>query len=515
MRGPTERQHDGRGTDRTDHDANSDGRRHAASDSTAVGDGASGGTMTDLLVTGGRVVTQDADRRVIEDGAVAVADDEIVAVGPTDDIAADHDADRVLDAEGGAVVPGLVNPHTHVSDILLRGSFAEDRDLLDWLYNVKRPGALGMTPAEHELAATLYCLEAIQSGVTTFVENDTEVRWDDWAEIEAKLDVYEASGIRNVYGAGIVDRGADAEFQALVRDIQAREDGVDHPPLGTFVEDTEDVLAEVDSLIETYHGTADGRQAIWPAPVVVETTTNEGFRRAYDLAEKHDVMTTAHVAEAEAQEQRDISSIEYLRNVDYLGERALLGHCVQIDQRDVRLLAETGTSVAHNYMANMRLAAGYAPVVGMLDTGVTVGLGTDNSILSDTVNPLSDVRAMASGHRGHHRDASVVPTQRAFDMITIEAARAIGRADSLGSLEPGKQADLALVDLDHPHLTPCSDPVFTLVHAAQGFEVDTVVCAGDVVMADREIESFDVDVDDVLERATATAADLVERTGYT
>lgn len=470
--------------------------------------------MTGLLVTNGRVITQDADRRLVEDGAVAVEDDEIVAVGPTEDLVADHDADRVIDAEGGAVIPGLVNPHTHVSDILLRGSFAEDRDLLDWLYNVKRPGALAMEPDEHTLAATLYCIEAIQSGVTTFVENDTEVLWDDWAEIEAKLDVYDRSGIRNVYGAGIVDRGADPVFQELVRDIQAREAGVDHPSLGTFVEDTDDVLAEVDSLIETYHGTADGRQSIWPAPVVVETTTNEGFRRAYELAEKHDVMTTAHVAEAEAQEQRDISSIEYLRNVGYLGERALLGHCVQIDQQDVRLLAETGTSVAHNYRANMRLAAGYAPVVGMLDTGVTVGLGTDNSILSDTVNPLSDARAMAGGHKGYHRDPSVVPAQQAFDMITIEAAHAIGRADDLGSLEPGKQADLAIVDLDHPHLTPCSDPVFTLVHAAQGFEVETLVCAGDIVMRDREIESFDVDVGDVLTRASETAADIAERTGY-
>jgi atrazine chlorohydrolase/5-methylthioadenosine/S-adenosylhomocysteine deaminase len=225
-------------------------------------------------------------------------------------------------------------------------------------------------------------------------------------------------------------------------------------------------------------------------------------------------MTTAHVAEAEAQEQRDISSIEYLRNVGYLGERALLGHCVQIDQQDVRLLAETGTSVAHNYRANMRLAAGYAPVVGMLDTGVTVGLGTDNSILSDTVNPLSDARAMAGGHKGYHRDPSVVPAQRAFDMITTEAAHAIGRAADLGSLEPGKQADIAIVDMNHPHLTPSPDPVFTLVHNAQGFEVDTLLCGGEVVMQDREIESFDVAVDDVLARASETAAAIAERTGY-
>ena len=470
--------------------------------------------MTDLLVTNGRVVTQNADRTVLEDGAVAIEDTEIIAVGRATELEREYDADRVVDAEGGAVIPGLINPHTHVSDILLRGSFAEDRGLLDWLYNVKRPGTFAMEPDEHALAATLYCIEAIQSGVTTFVENDTEVLWDDWSTIEAKLAVYDDAGIRNIYGAGMVDRGADATFQELVTDIQAREPAVDHPPLDAFVEETDIVIAEVDALIDTYDGTADGRQSIWPAPVVVETTTNRGFREAYALAEKHDVMTTVHVAEAEAQEQRDISSIEYLRNVGYLGERALLGHCVQIDASDVRLLAETDTAVAHNYISNMRLATGFAPVVEMLDTGVTVGLGTDNAILSDTVNPLSDARAMACGHKGSHRDPGVVDAQTAFDMITRDAAAAIGRADDLGSLEVEKEADLAIVDLDHPHLTPSPDPVFSLVHAVQGFEIDTVVCAGSVVMKDREIRTFDEPVDEILSRASHTAEDIVARIGY-
>lgn len=470
--------------------------------------------MTDLLVRNGHIVTQDADRTVIEDGAVAVTGDKITAVGAADDLDAAHDPDRIIDAGGRAVIPGLVNPHTHVSDILYRGSFAEDRGLLDWLYNVKRPGTLAMDPEEHALAATLYCIEAIQAGVTTFVENDTEVVWDDWADIEAKLDVYERAGVRNVYAAGMVDRGADAEFQALVRDIQAREDGVNHPPLETFVEETGTIVDEVASLINTYHGTADGRQSVWPAPVVVETTTNEGFRAAYRLAKEHDVMTTCHVAEAAAEETREISSIEHLRNIGYLGERALLGHCVQIDASDVRLLARTDTAVAHNYMANMRLATGYAPIVPMLDVGVTVGLGTDNSILSDTVNPLNDVRAMAGGHRGYHGDPGVVPAQRAFDMLTIDAARAIDRSEDLGSLEVGKQADIAIVDLNRPHLTPSPDVVSTLVHAATGLEVQTVLCGGEVLMAGRELRSLDEDVDEVLAQASATAADLVARTGF-
>jgi atrazine chlorohydrolase/5-methylthioadenosine/S-adenosylhomocysteine deaminase len=299
-----------------------------------------------------------------------------------------------------------------------------------------------------------------------------------------------------------------------VRDIQARDGDVDHPPLDRFVVETEAVVEEVTSLMETYHGTAGGRQSVWPAPVVVETTTSRCFREAYELAEAYDVMTTVHVAEAEAEERREISSVEYLRNIGYLGERSLLGHCVQIDESDVRILAATDTAVAHNFLSNMRLATGFAPVAAMLDAGVTVGLGTDNSILSDTVNPLNDVRAMASGHKGYHRDPGLLPAQKAFDMLTIDAAAAIGRRDSLGSIEVGKQADIAIVDLDHPHLTPAPDPVFTLVHNAQGFEVETVICAGDTVVRNREIRSFDESVDEILSRASRAAGDLLARTGF-
>ena len=470
--------------------------------------------MTDTLITGGRVITQNADRTIHENGAVAIEGDRVSAVGTTEKLTAEHDPDRHVNADGGAVIPGLINPHTHVSDILLRGSFSEDRGLLDWLYNVKRPGTLAMDPDEHATAALLYCTEAILSGVTTFVENDTEVVWDDWSDIESKLDVYDRSGIRNVYGAGMVDRGADPGFQDLVRDVQARENDLDHPPLDRFVVETEAVVEEVTSLIETYHETAGGRQSVWPAPVVVETTTSRCFQEAYDLAETYDVMTTVHVAEAEAEEQREISSIEYLRNIGYLGERSLLGHCVQVDEKDVRILAATDTAVAHNFVSNMRLATGFAPVPAMLDAGVTVGLGTDNSILSDTVNPLNDVRAMAAGHKGYHRDPGLLPAGKAFDMLTIDAAAAIGRRDSLGSIEVGKQADIAVVDLEHPHMTPAPDPVFALVHNAQGFEVETVICAGETVMRNRQIQSFEKSVDEILSEASEAASDLLARTGF-
>jgi len=469
--------------------------------------------MTETLLTNGLIVTQNADRELIPDGAVLLRDDVIAAVGPAAELEAEHDAERRIDADGGAVIPGLINAHTHVSDIILRGAYSADRGLYDWLYNVKRPACVAMEPGEHAAAAALYCTEAIRAGVTTFVENDTEIVWDAPAVIEAKLDVYEDSGIRNVYGAGFADDPADEAFEALLTDITAREPSVEHPPADCLTVGTETALDNVESLLDSHHGRGGGRQSVWPAPIVVETTTTEGFQGAARLAEEYDVMTTAHVAEAEAQTRGPaLSSIEYLRNIGYLGERTLLGHCVQIDRGDARILAESNTKVAHNFFANMRLATGFAPVVDLLDCGATVGLGTDNANLSDTVNPLNDIRAVFAAHKGFHRDAGVFDAATAFDMLTIDGARAIGRAEDLGSIEAGKQADLAIVDMDQPHLTPAPDPVFALVAGAQGFEVETLLCAGEVVMSDREVRTLG-ETEDVLTDATEAAETAVERVG--
>jgi atrazine chlorohydrolase/5-methylthioadenosine/S-adenosylhomocysteine deaminase len=418
----------------------------------------------------------------------------------------------VIDAEGGAIVPGLINAHTHVSDILLRGSFDQDRGLYDWLFNVKQAALFEMDPDDYVTAARLYCVEAIRSGTTTFVENDTALNWDDLEPTRRKLAVYDEMGVRNIYGAGIRDLPVDEGFQRMFDEITARDAGSTHPGPDALVVDTDAALDDVESLIETYHAPEE-RQSVWPAPATLATTTPEALRGSYRLAEEYDVMTTAHVAEAEAEvsERGALSSIEYLRNVGYLGERALLGHCVQTNERDVRLLAQTNTPVVHNFRANMRIATGVAPVTSMLAQGVTVGIGTDNSILNDTINPLSDAGAVATAHKGYHRDSGVVSAQQAFDMVTCDAAAAIGRADDLGSIETGKQADIAVVDLDRPHLTPSPDPVHALVYGASGAEVQTVLCGGTVLLEDREILTLEESLPAFLADATTTAEQLVDR----
>ncbi len=468
--------------------------------------------MTDLLITNGRVITQNADREIYNHGAVAIRDDRISRVGPAATLAAETDPDRVIDADGGIVIPGLINTHSHVSDILLRGASTNDRGLYDWLLNVKKPGTLLMTPEEYALAATLYSVESIQSGTTTFVDNDNTIRWYDLENTWKKLDVYDRLGVRNMYAAGIWDKQKDTDFWSLYRDTVSRNPTVAHPEPDEFRVDTEDAIAGIERLIETAHD-PPARQSIWPAPVVPEGTTRHGLQAAARIAEEYNVVTTTHVAEVPIQERGPISSVEYLHNIDYLGNRTLLINCGQLSKSDVRLLKKTGTSVAHTLVENMRLGNDLAPVVSMVENGVTVGIGTDNVMKNDTVNPLSDARAVSNTHKTLHTDPKVLPSQTAFDMVTRDAAAAIGRSADLGSLEAGKQADVAIIDFDHPHLTPSPDPVHTLVHNVQGFEVQTVICAGDIVLEDRELQTLGRPLEDLLTTAEETAASIVDRAG--
>jgi len=464
----------------------------------------------DLLLEGGVVVTMDDDRTVYEDGAVAVDGREIVAVGPTDEVATGVDPERTIDASDHLVIPGLINAHVHVPDILYR-SRGKGRVLHDWLFNVKQPFVAAMDAEDHRLASALYCQEALLAGTTTFVENagGTGAGYDDDV-IEAKLDVYDDMGVRNVYAHGFLDAESDPAM-ARYADCQLRkEPAVTHADGGLV--DTDEALDRTEELIERYHGTADGRQSVWPGPFLAWGVSPEGLAGAYELAEAYDVMTTTHTAESPKQERHLESSVEYLESADYLGERTLLGHCVQVSDADVRRLAETDTRVAHNVVTNCSLGSGVAPVPAMRQQGVTVGLGTDNIDQNDTVNMVSDMRVGAMVHKAAHEDPAVVTAEDLLEMATVDAARAIGR-EELGSLEPGKLADVVALDLDHPHLLPHTDAVSTLVYQAQGTEITTVVCNGEVVVEDRALAVDAPALPDSREAVFDRAAELAAESG--
>jgi len=438
--------------------------------------------MVDTILNSGVVVPIDERHRVLDPGSVAIDGTDIVAVGETDEIRDTYDADRVVDASGQVVIPGLINTHVHVPDILYRGR-GKARGLHDWLFNVKHPFVAAMEPEDHALAADLYCRESLRSGITTFVENAGGLGngYDD-ETVEAKLSVYDEAGLRNIYAHGFLDNGGDPEFESFAETQRRKEPDVVHagdPPLETGA-----ALDRVESLIEAHHGTADGRQSVWPGPFLAWGVSPEGLAGAYDIAERYDVMTTTHTAESPVQERTLATSVEYLESAGYLGERTLLGHCVQVSEADIRRLASTDTKVAHNVATNCSIATGVPPVPAMQAAGVTVGLGTDNIAHNDTANLIADMRVAALVHKVDRRDPGLMPAQRVLEMATLDAARAVGRGDELGSLEPGKRADIVCLDLDHPHLTPHADVASLLVYQATGTEVSTVICNGEVVVKD-------------------------------
>lgn len=474
--------------------------------------------MVDLLVRNGTVLTVDTDQRILDDGTVVVDDGEIVGVGPAA-LAGEYDAERVVDASDAAVLPGFVIPHAHVSDILFRGGVSNERSIYDWLYNVKKPGIHAMTPEDHAVASALYAQEALRAGVTTFVELPDPVFMggdhDVGAIVDAKLSEYAAAGIRNVYAQTFRDNpDIPVDFRAFIEQLRDSEPEVNHLRLGYARTDIDDVEALLEDLVATYHDPTPGsRQRVWMAPEHIWTASPEGLARAYEFAQRHDAMTTTHVSETTHDESGELTNVQYLDTAGYLGERTLLAHCVHVDDRDVRLLAASGTKVAHNPLTNLVLGSGVAPVPTMDAAGVTVGLGTDNPSANDTINPLSDMQYAALLHRGHRQDPGAVTAERALEMATIDGARAIGRADDLGSIEAGKRADLVVVDLDYPHLTPCENIAPTLLKQAQGHEIEAVVCEGELVVEDGEVLGVADRHPDLAARATECAREVLERSG--
>lgn len=472
--------------------------------------------MSEIIIEHGTIITLNEDREIIEDGTIHIKDKEIIDIGTTEQIKLDGDADQTIDATNHIVLPGFIDAHVHVSDILVRGT-GTSRDLYDWLQNVKRPAVEAMSEEDHEIASALYSQEAIQSGITTFVENASGAA-DGYPEsvIEKKFGAYDAAGMRNVYAYVFADAEPRDEHTTFMEHFMRKEPEVNHVPPEETVNDTDTILSDIEATIQEYHESADGRQTVWPSPYWTEIVTPEALEGAYKLAEKYDVMTTTHTGEsAEDEARRDESSVEYLDHAGYLGERTLLGHCVNLSERDVRKLAVSDTKVAHNIKTNLALGDGVAPVPQMINYGVTVGLGTDNSTANNTVNMISDMQFADMVHKGVNKDATIMTAEKALEMATIDAAAAIGREDELGSLETGKLADIVLLDLDHPHLTPNLHPPSTVVYQAQGFEVDTVICNGDVIMENRSVHGINEEYPNLMSRANEAAASISDRTGLT
>ena len=427
--------------------------------------------MGTLLIRDGRVLRPDmtvVDADVLVDGSAG----EIVEVGP------DLSGEETLDAAGGLVIPGLVNAHTHVAMTLLRGH-ADDKPLDRWLREDVWPVEAALEPADIEAGAELGMVEMIRSGTTTFA--------DMYFEIDRTAAVVERTGLRAVLGHGAISAGKDEDA--------ARAD-----------------IEESVETARTFDGAADGRISTAVMPHSLTTVTPDLLAFAAEEAAAAGVPVHYHANETVDEvdpivEERGRRPLEWARDLGLCREGNFLAHGVHLDENEIDLLAETGTGVVHCPASNMKLASGMAPVQRLLDAGVAVGLGTDGAASNNDLDLFDELRDAAMLGKLAADDASAVAAPDAVRMATAGGAAVLG-VDA-GRIEPGAAADLAVVDLDAPHLTPDHDLVSHLAYAVRGSDVRHTVCDGTVLMRDREVLPLDERA--VMARAERHARDLLAR----
>ena len=445
----------------------------------------------------GTLITVDPQRRIITDGALAVQDGRFVAIDKTRALRERFPGEPRTDLKGMVVTPGLVNAHVHLAQAMIRGC-ADDMELLDWLG--KRVWVLqgNYTEEDGRASAELCIVEMLKSGTTAFVESMLAERYgfDGIAEVVLR------SGIRAALSKVVMDVGT-----------YASKDNWMHPGM---VEDRETSLRNTLAMYDKWNGAGDGRLAVWFGPRTPGGVTPELYREISALAREREMGITVHLAEVQAdrtflKEKYGQTPAQYAESVGLVGSRVLLVHTVWMDANDIQILARTRTNVAHNPASNAKLASGIAPIPEMLAASVNVTLGTDGGPSDNTYDLVRDMRLASYLHKARTLNPLVTPAEAVLEMATINGAKALGWDKEIGSLEVGKQADFVAFDFDKPHLTPSMNPVSTLVCAATGADVDTVVIAGQVVVQHGQV--LTLDEERIVHEARQRAAALWKRAG--
>ncbi|MBI4889617.1 MAG: amidohydrolase [Acidobacteria bacterium] len=430
----------------------------------------------DLIVSAGKVVTMDGQRRVIENGAVAVVKGRIVAVGPKAEIDRAYTAARRIDRPTAILTPGLVNAHAHAPMALLRG-IADDRDLDDWLRNFIFPAEAKNVNEEFVRVGTrLAVLEMMQGGITTYA--------DMYYYEHAIADETRKAGMRGVLGQTII--------------------GFPAPDYKT----PKEALAATERYILAFKNDALITPSV--APHAIYTNSAETLTAARELANKYGVPYLIHVSETK-KEQVDaaaahkMSPTQYLESLGALTGRTVMAHMVWADAADLAVSKKREAGLVHCPSSNTKLASGVAPVPAMLKEGLRVGLGTDGPAGSNNDESLFEEMDLAAKlAKVTTMDPKTLPAQAVFEMATLGGARALTMEKEIGSLEPGKRADLIAVSTQSAHAQPAHDPYSMLVFALKSSDVTDVVIEGRITVENRR--ALTLNEAEVLRQAAAIRA---------
>jgi len=428
--------------------------------------------MKKMLIKGATILDMRNDEPFA--GDILIEGDRIAGIGP--DIG-EAEADEVIQAEGMAAMPGLVNAHQHTPMSLLRG-FSDDLKLMDWLERKMLPAEVRMTPEDVYWGAKLAMAEMIRSGTTAFADMYIHMN-----EIAAAV---EETGMRASLTRGLVFKEDDGGRR----------------------------MAEALDLIKRWSGKADGRITTMFGPHAPYTVPPERWREVIRIAEQEDIPIHTHLAEtveevAMIRERYGMTPTEYLVHVG-LFERAhvLLAHAVHLNRRDVGRLRGMRGGVAHNPVSNLKLGCGIAPVSDLIAQGITVGIGTDGAGSATTLDLFAEIRAAAWLQKLDCGDPAKLPAMEALRMATVGSASLLGIAHEVGTLEAGKKADIMLIDLRKPHLQPVHNLASLLACSAVGADVDTTIVNGRVLMRGRRL--LTIDEDELFAQVSKRARRIVE-----
>src|SRR5687767_3126278 len=416
------------------------------------------GRSLDLLILGGTVVTMDENRRVIENGAVAIRADKIIAVGTRAEITRRYRAVRTIDATGRAVIPGLINTHTHVPMSLFRG-ISDDLDLNDWLTKY-------IFPAEAKNVDEAFVRAGTRLGLAEMIRGGTTTYCDMYYFEDAIADETKKAGVRGVLGETII--------QFPVADNK------------TF----EEALTYSERYVRKWKN--DPLIVAALAPHAPYTLSTEQLQAVKKLGDRLDAAVVIHVAETKKERddilaQKGATPVNYLNRIGFLNERVIAAHTVFVTDAEIDILNNKGVGAAHCPQSNMKLASGTAPVPAMLLKNTAVGLGTDGAASNNDLSMWEEMDSAAKLHKLISGDPKTLTAEQAFEMATIRGGRALDLDKITGSIEAGKRADIAIVDFNSLHQTPFYNVYSHLVYATKASDVRTVIINGRVVMLNRRL----------------------------
>ncbi len=421
-----------------------------------------------LIVYGSYILTQDEQRSLITDGAVAVVGNEIVAVGDKIEIDQKWIADESINCGKSVILPGLINSHTHVPMTLMRG-VADDLPLLEWLHNYMFPIESGLTKELVELGASIGCAEMIASGTTAFI--------DGYMHEDVVGEAVDKCGIKAVLGEGFFK----------------------------FPSPFFKTAADAWEVIENLHNKYKNHERITTSvtPHAVFTTDPNQLAESMELAEKLDTLWQIHAAESVPETNLTLETfgkrpLEILHDYGLLTKRTRIHHCVDVTDKEIDQIKASGAKISHNPQSNLKLGSGICPITKFIEAGITAGIGTDGAASNNNLDMFDEMRTAALLQKGFLQDPEAMPAQTVLDMATLSGASFLGFEDT-GSLKPGMKADIVAVDMDKMHLKPVYNPLSHIIYCSGGQDVSLTICDGQVLY--RDGKHFTVDIETISREA--------------